>query len=560
MDDVSHNDYSFTDITVTEAVKNQIPFIITNKISGMDITQEFDRSLTLLSLSYFENCEVITNIAKEMDKRIKYFIILHKACEIIVEDMLNELQFYEVKFFITDEDDGTFISLTITSEMNEDSCRYDGRIKKEKFKLCRNYFDRDKEIDESLQAPLDLKKCKFNVGMASLYPYSMIKNKEYLKTFDPLRVDDMNGSDVEIIKIIANYFNATLNLHYVDRNEENPYFDDEYLKFVINGSLDVCVGGLYKIYGDIVSYSGIYSSQAIVWVYTVERSTRSWQKLVGKTHGLYIFLIFYVLYSITWRIVTKFDGKAASITDTLLYSWGALVGATSLQDAGTVKQKILNILYLIMSLYLSTYVSCQIYSYLTIEEPPPHYKTVDELKSSDKTAYLVPVSKYFVQDKKHEAFANTSRDCINFNDCEVKLIKYNASSILIDGHLPLLQSRTAVNDEARVLRVTNEILTIYHEMIIRKYSPFVKSYQKVTQRLFESGICRKLYEAAIGITVVDRAKIANKNILSNSYSCTVGCKITLLQLAGTFYIWILGCSVSIFIFVMEIIVHREKAM
>lgn len=553
----SHENDIFIDIIVNEAIKHKIPFILTDNISGVNMTEGFDRG-TLISVSNFKNCKKLSNIVKVMDKIIKYFVIIRNTCENVVYEMINDLQFYEVLFFMPDDEYG-FSSLKITSEINEKSCHPEGKIIKE-FKHCHD--DKNKTISElsSLPTRLDLKQCKFNVGMASLYPYSMIKNKEHLKTFDPLELKDMNGSDVELIKIIANYFNATLNLHYVRRREENPYNDDEYLKFVINGSLDACVGGLYKIYGDIVSYSGIYSNQAIIWVYTVERNKRSWQTLVGKTHGLYIFLIFYIIYSVIWNLVCKFDGETVSVKDTLFYGWGALFGATSLQGARTVKQRILNILYLIMGVYLSTYVSCQIYSYLTIEEPPLHCKTVDELQTLNKTPYLVPIAKYFVNDKKHEAYADTSDDCFNFDDCEMKLIKYNASTILIDGHLPYLQARTAVDDEARVLRVANEILTIYHEMIIRKHSHFVKPYIRVTQRLFESGICKKLYEEAIGITVVDRAKIANKNILSNSYSCTVGCKITLLEVAGIFYVWTFGCAVSIFVFIIEIFTNREKKM
>ncbi|XP_052743566.1 uncharacterized protein LOC112057381 [Bicyclus anynana] len=551
-------------MAVTQAVKYQIPIVITDEINGVNVTKEIDQG-TLFSLTYSDNCEDLSkmiDLFKEIDKVVKHFVILNKLCKVVISEKLNEIQMYNVQFFVQDQEVGGFIAMTVNPEINHKSCLIEGYIKMKRVTICSNNTSKDNKIHQTLfsssYVPFNLKKCNFSVGMATLYPYSMKKTKANLESFDPLLIEDINGSDVELIKIIASYFNATLNLHYVYRNEENPYFDSDYLKFVINGSLDACAGGLYKIYGNIVSYSGIYSTQAIVWVYSVERSTRSWQTLVGKTHGLYVFLIFYILHSIVWWIVCKFDDEAVSMKDTLLYSWGALVGATSVPDARTVKQRVLNILYLIMGLYLSSYVSCQIYSYLTIDEPPSHYDTVEQLNASDKTAYLVPVSKYFVKDVKYETMANMSRDCVNFKDCEHKLIENKGSTVLIDGHLPALQARTAVNDEARVLRVTDEILTIYHEMILRKDSPFVKSYVKVTQRLYESGICRKLYDEAIGILLVDKAKIANKNILSNSYSCTVGCKITLLQLAGIFYIWIFGCILSCIIFVIEILINREK--
>ncbi|XP_045500742.1 uncharacterized protein LOC123698195 [Colias croceus] len=405
----------------------------------------------------------------------------------------------------------------------------------------------------------DFKKCPLNSGFATLHPYMSLnkKNKNYTD-FDPLTDSDISGADVELIKIASQYFNTTLRLYFIYRQEENPFVDKQFLDLLQNGSLDICAGGLYRIYDDIVDYSGVYTRQAVVWVYSVEREIRSWQSFVGKLKGIYVFFVFYFIYAIVWKLMCIIDNQTISLNDTLLYSAGALLGTTSLQDARSLKQKIVNVVYLIMALHLSAYIGVQLYSYLTIQGPPTLYRTIDELISSGVKPYLMFTAKYFLEDKKYESFANTSGSCGHFIDCEDVILKKKGTTILIDGFLPPYQADTAVGDEARVVRVNEDILFIYHEMIIRKNSYFTAPFQKMVMHLFEAGICQKLYFDAIGITYVDKADIANKNIMSNSYSCQVGCAITLSQTAGAFYIWIFGCAVSSIVLILEIFMRREK--
>ncbi|XP_038222598.1 uncharacterized protein LOC119840157 [Zerene cesonia] len=405
----------------------------------------------------------------------------------------------------------------------------------------------------------DFKKCPLNSAFATLYPYMMLRNKvKKLINFQPVTELNIYGADVEIMKIASQYFNTTLYLQYFFRQEENPYLNQEYIDLLKNGSLDVCAGGLYRLENNAVEFSGVYSRQSIIWAYSVEREIRSWQSFVGKVNGIYVFFIFYIIYAMVWRLICKFDNQAVSIHDTLLYSAGALLGATSLQDARTLKQKIVNIMYLILALHLSTYIAIQLYSYLTIQGPPPLYKTIDALISSGIKPYLRDQAKYFLEDTKYVAFANTSGSCNNFMECEEVILKNGGATILIDGYIPLLQADTAVGDEAKVVKVNEEILFIYHEMIIRKTSYITVLFQNMILHLYDSGICQKLYDDAIGITYIDKANIANKNIMSNSYSCQMGCAITLVQAAGAFYIWIFGCAISSIVFILEIIMRKER--
>ncbi|XP_061379089.1 uncharacterized protein LOC133319270 [Danaus plexippus] len=403
----------------------------------------------------------------------------------------------------------------------------------------------------------NLRLCEFKVGMASLFPYTVIENKDSLETLDRLEEEDIFGSDLEIMKIMAKKMNVTLEMFYIKRFEENALLQTDYIEYMLNGTLDACAGGLYNIYGDVVAYSGVYNRQSVIWIYTVERETRSWQTLLRKTGGLYIFLIFLASYSIIWKLFCQFDGRAVSLNNTILYSFGALVGTTSLLDAMSLKQKILNLSYLILCLHLSSYISTQMYYYLTVENPPQTINTIDELAISDTIPYLVPTKKYFLNNDKYIAFANTSRDCEDFLDCERSVLKNRGATLILDGLLYPFQSSTAVKDESRIMRVDEDVLVLYHEMIMRKDSFMVDKLHNIILRLFEAGICDKLYKEAIGVTIVDKAKIAVKNILSYSYSCSAGCKITWLQLAGSFYLWMIGCGLSICCFIVEILTKKQ---
>ncbi|XP_047522141.1 uncharacterized protein LOC125061045 [Pieris napi] len=406
---------------------------------------------------------------------------------------------------------------------------------------------------------MNLKKCSLNAGIGELYPYMLLSNntRKY-ENLNSISEAEIRGSDVVILKILSDYLNSTINFFFIHRDQENPYVDQTFLSLLLNGSLDICAGGLYRIYGDIVDYSGVYTRQAVVWAYSVEREIRSWQSFVTKVNGLYFFLLFYVIYVLMWKMICKIDSEMFSLKQTLLYSWGALVGASSLHDARTIKQKIVNCMYLILCLHLSAYISVQLYSYLTIQSPPRLYKTIDELMDSGIKPYLKSTSKYFIKDQKYERFANTSGDCDNFIHCQQVIIEKKGATVLIEGHIPGYQFKTAVNDEARVLQLKEDILFVYHEMIIRKNIVFGRALNKVLLRLFEAGICQKSYEEAVGILLAAKGKSAAKNLMSNSYSCQSGCKITLTQSAGAFYIWLFGCALSFVAFIVEIVVGKYK--
>ncbi|CAG9564889.1 unnamed protein product [Danaus chrysippus] len=386
---------------------------------------------------------------------------------------------------------------------NEHICDLDENVTMKNINTCINgSLDKNDEKFIFPSKHLDnLKLCKFNVGMATLFPYSEIEHKESLNTLDRLEENEIFGSDLEIMKIMAKKFNATLEMFYIKRSEENALLQKDYVKYLLNGSLDACAGGLYNIYGDVVAYSGIYTRQSVIWIYTVEREKRSWQALLRKTGGLYIFLIFLASYSIIWKLFCQFDGRAVSLSNTILYSFGALVGTTSLLDAMSLKQKILNLSYLILCLHLSSYISTQMYYYLTVENPPQTIKTIDELAISDRTPYLVPGKKYFLNNEKYIAFANTSRDCEDFLDCERSVLNNRGSTLILDGFLQPFQSLTAVKDESRIMRVDEDVLVIYHEMIMRKDSSMVNKFHNIIQSLFEADILFQYVDSAVPIDI-----------------------------------------------------------
>lgn len=95
-------------------------------------------------------------------------------------------------------------------------------------------------------------------------------------------------------------------------------------------------------------------------------------------------------------------------------------------------------------------------------------------------------------------------------------------------------------------------------MIINKKSPLVKKFQKVIERLFEAGITVHLFEDAIGITKVDKAMSATRNIVANSYSCQEGCSINFEQISGAFYLLGIGCGLAITLFILELLYGKEK--
>ncbi|XP_026315923.1 uncharacterized protein LOC113227244 [Hyposmocoma kahamanoa] len=395
-----------------------------------------------------------------------------------------------------------------------------------------------------------MKNCTIKAGLTSMYPLSIIEEKS-LKNYDIL--ENPTGSDVELIKTIAETINAGVIFYYMDRSEYIPYRDRDYIKLIINGTLDICAGGLYRNFENIVAYSGAYEQQGVVWIYTVERMGHTWSNLIKTMQGLHIFFLFYICYSIVWNIFLYFNGQALNWSSTFLYSWGALFGSSSLQDAINFKQRFLNIVYLIMCIYLSIFVGVQLYTFLTILGPPEILYTVEDVHQSGRTPYLNPMGKYFLQDKKFVTFANTSKDCDSFELCIEEMLQNKGLTIVTDSIFVPIQLKTIVNDEARLLKITEDVVIVNHEMIIRKNSPMVAIFQKKLNRLFEAGICKKLFLDNIGILAVARTKKAIHNIMHNSYSCRMGCSITFSKCSGIFYLWMISCFISCCVFVIEIL-------
>ncbi|CAH0400746.1 unnamed protein product [Chilo suppressalis] len=73
------------------------------------------------------------------------------------------------------------------------------------------------------------------------------------------------------------------------------------------------------------------------------------------------------------------------------------------------------------------------------------------------------------------------------------------AKVLIDGQFTLFQAETIVDGEATVLKVPQNMLTVYHEILIRKNLTITNSFQKLMTRLGEAGITDRLYHEALGI-------------------------------------------------------------
>ncbi|CAB3230182.1 unnamed protein product [Arctia plantaginis] len=512
-----------------------------------------DISFNTLVVTYFENCDDINNLDfSNIDKDIKQLMVTFEStsnnCIDKLQEIKNSVDKYDITFMLLNIRDDINKFYTFIPKMDANTCE----VVVERYyhiNTCANGFMQSNEVFPEKE-PINLNKCPLKIGLAALQPFSQINDYKSLKTYD--HINTTKGFDVDILNIFANYFNATLDLFYIYRKEENPYVNTDFINFIINGSLDICAGGLYRMYGDAVAYSGLYARQAILWIYAVKRDERSWATLLDDMHDIYMFFVFYASYSISWYLICKFDGDPVSFIDTLLYGWGALVGGTALKEVTSLKQKILNLGLFIMRIYLSAYISIHLYSFLTIKEPPDMFITDDELMDSGRVAFLETSTKYFVDDERYLEFGNTTVECVSFKDCIEKTLQQNGMTMVLQGNFFQFQSDTAINGEARMMKLPEHVLTVYNEMLIRKDSPLVDDLQKLLQNLFEAGITEALYKKAIGLLVMEKSTRAHSNMLSHSYSCQSGCTITVEQFAVIFYAYSFGCILSCVVFALEL--------
>lgn len=535
----------------------EVPFIIKEDINDGTINAT---SANYLAINFYEDCNALTKFDINLiEDKVKYLIIIqnysNKICRQNFKGIGKIIGKNDISF-VVEKTKNVFEMYTFVPEIDPNTCVLIVRIP-----VKVNTCDTGKLMENNVfpvKYPSNFNKCPIKVGMSSLYPFAIIENKSYLKDNERISESQVKGVDLELIKTILNHFNATIDLYFISKVEQNALANKEFIELVLNGSLEVCAGGLYRIYGDIVDYSGVYASQKITWMYYAERFSKTWETLIPTVDGLYLFMIFYFGYSVVLYVITKFDKKAVSLMQILLFAWGSLVGSTSLLNAKTLKQKILNAGYLIMCLHLMVYMNIQLYSFFTIQDAAVTFKTNEALMKSGKVPYLQPFSKYFVNDEKYTQFANTSKDCQSFDDCAKKSNTNKGMTLVIDEFAINFQVATAVKNEARMLLPIESLLTVYYEMIIKKKHPITKKFQNLMEKVVEAGIPRKLITEAVGTTVVNKAGIAIRTLTSKSYSCQYGCTLTIGQLGGVFYVVIFGCVASTVIFLVEIVGNRRN--
>ncbi|XP_037973157.2 uncharacterized protein LOC119693512 [Plutella xylostella] len=531
---------------------SQIPYI-TMKINALYIAKEAIKD-HILAVIQIDDCTDATSFKSDIIiEHWLHVIILTdfvKECEVNLQKFGEFVDRYDVTFIIeraADEDYNKIV--TFFPEIDEKTCNLSKTITPNHINTCVSGKLKNNELFP-LKRIKNYKKCPFHVGISPMYPFVFVPQKDRQRDMTPIA--GAHGSDVEITKIVAQYLNTTIKMYYIFKDVKNPFIDFQFLLFIANGSLDACVGGYYRIYGSIVEYSGIYNRQAVIWIYAVERPARTWQNLIRKINGIYLFVVFYTCYSVVWFIISYFDGDKSNLANTFFFSLGSLLGCASLQEARSDKQKILNFCYLIMCLHLAAYVNIQLYSFLTIQSPPETFHTIYDIMNSDRRAYLNNRTKYFLDDTKYIDYAKKSAECSTFETCQETILTNNGVTLTLDGYFFAFQVKTAVNYEARVLKTSDNMMTVYHEMILRKSSLKNAVFVDVVSRLYEAGICDQLFKVAVGLTVEDKSSSVTNNALRNGYSCEEGCPITLSQVVGVFYLWAIGIALSCFVLIIEL--------
>ncbi|XP_061719391.1 uncharacterized protein LOC133526695 [Cydia pomonella] len=273
--DTDDKDDIFYSKIIETFAKRDIPITIQDK-DNHDVNQTLDvYDGNVIVIVNFENSEALFDFEIEpTDKRVKYLVIISDITEDLkLQAFVQRYIDRDITFIIPDPKDEKHYVITFPKTMNDKTCQLMEKFEPNIINICLNgTLDKEVIFPELIKA--NFRNCSLRVGMATMFPFSKIPNEHELKNYD--LIPEIEGSDVEIIKIIANYFNASIIWHYLRREQQNPYTNTEYTEFIFNGSVDVSAGGLYRIYGDRVSYSGIYTMQAVIWIYAAHRPGRSW--------------------------------------------------------------------------------------------------------------------------------------------------------------------------------------------------------------------------------------------------------------------------------------------
>ncbi|XP_030041301.1 uncharacterized protein LOC115456398 [Manduca sexta] len=383
--------------------------------------------------------------------------------------------------------------------------------------------------------------CPWLVSAIEEPPYMMYLNKSA-----------PSGFDGDILKMIADNLNATLNIKTPNELEWGRYVNYSWTGSfgdIINNRVDaaICTSPYNPYIHDNFQTSRIYYYNDIVWAARVPSLTPPWEKLLhplGNLLWIILLLIFIGIVLANNCLKTIIWKKSCIQRNFVLHSWLLFLGMP-IHKLPSKKAYLIIIYTWVWFCFIIRYAyQAALFDALSYRSYRQHFKTCNEVFQYPYGGASSLREHYRLEHDVYEKWIN-----LDMNEIYRILdeILDGTTEFIIAGKVDMIKNHVKYYNGTKILQIVPQtIVRIPSVIYFRKDSPFIAPVDRILSTLSETGFIEIAYRKHLSIFSKWRKPgLASAQPFHNALSVE--------YFAGTFIVLSVGWIVSLSVFAIEVV-------
>ena len=247
-----------------------------------------------------------------------------------------------------------------------------------------------------------------------------------------------------------------------------------------------------------------------------------------------------------------------AMTKSLTCVWAVILGVTAPALPHNVSVRALFLAWIVFSLAVKTVFQTFLTAFLTESGYEPAIQNIDQMLASEIKYGFHPLFDYVYNETdevKSHIIPRNRVLCPNTTACLKWAHEYKNISIIMDEvHTEdKVYTSSLLDENSKPLICPLDdgiVMTVNHVMIMRVGDPLLERINKIIQRVVEAGLFMQWKKRLFDQIKLRSGTLHSHSLLGNYNS------FTLQHLQPAFYLLLMGCCISILIFLLELAHHR----
>lgn len=369
-----------------------------------------------------------------------------------------------------------------------------------------------------------------------------------------IKGETLTGTDVEIMKLIAQHQKASCKFYYINEDELTK---QNFAAAINNPNIDLTIEISLRISSEIHTFVEIYETDGFCAIVPLPKR-KSFFDILFKPFDSWTWILIFatMLFSGTaWFFINKRFHIDGVTTGYFIFSYIAyFIGQSVPFREHHKRQKVLLQLTILLTFVLGNAYQSLIISYISDAKNGERITTIDDMIAQNFSFFVDPIFQSMFKTSedyrglKSQIIATTSPvlENLNFSKLASENVALIFSCSLVDVMLNKLKPEEILEKKPIYFyyKVPEILYSFYLKYVTTPFSPFGSRLQELVSIIFESGIKQHLLELVPGEDLEARMKreyYENEEYLLN-----------LEDLSGVFYILTAGMTIAFLVLLLEL--------